>query len=92
MKKHILKQEVLILNLSDSFFNKIEKKTNVNKESIMNLAKKLQGDNMKNEKNLREVIKELSLMTGKEVSKEQEDKIISTVINDKIPKDLDKMI
>lgn len=80
------------MNLSDSFFNKIEKKTNVNKESIMNLAKKLQGDNIKNEKNLREVIKELSSMTGKEVTKEQEDKIISTVINDRIPKDLDKMI
>lgn len=80
------------MNLSDSFFNKIERKTNVNKESIMNLAKKLQGDNMKDEKILREVIKELSSMTGKEVSKEQEDKIINTVVNDKVPDNLDKMI
>lgn len=80
------------MNLSDSFFNKIEKKTNVNKESIMNLAKKLQGDNMKDEKTLREVIKELSSMTGKEVTKEQEEKIISTVVNDKVPDNLDKMI
>ena len=80
------------LNLSDSFFNKVEKKTNVKKDTILNLAKKLQGDNMKNKDNLREVIRELSNMTGKEVSKEQEDKIISTVINDKVPKDIDKMI
>ena len=80
------------MNLSDSFFNKVEKKTNVKKDTILNLAKKLQGDNMKNEDNLREVIRELSNMTGKEVSKEQEDKIISTVINDKVPKDIDKMI
>lgn len=80
------------LNLSDSFFNKVEKKTNVKKDTILNLAKKLQGDNMKNENNLREVIRELSNMTGKEVSKEQEDKIISTVINDKVPNDIDKMI
>ena len=80
------------MNLSDSLFNKIEKKTNVNKESIMSLAKKLQGDNMKDEKTLREVIKELSSMTGREVSKEQEDKIISTVVNDRIPDNLDKMI
>ena len=48
------------MNLSDSFFNKIERKTNVKKSSIMSLAKKLQGDNMKDEKTLREVIKELS--------------------------------
>ena len=45
------------MNISDSFFNKIEKKTNVKKSSILNLAKKLQGDNMKDEKTLREVIK-----------------------------------
>ena len=47
---------------------------------------------MKDEKTLREVIHELSSMTGREVSKEQEDKIISTVINDKVPDNLDKMI
>jgi hypothetical protein len=82
---------VISLNLSDSFFNKIERKTNVKKSSIMNLAKKLQGDNMKDEKTLREVIRELSSMTGKEVSKEQEDKIINTVVNDKVPDNIDKM-
>lgn len=80
------------MNISDSFFNKVERKTNVKKESILNLAKKLQGDNMKNEKNLREVIKELSSLTGKSVSKEQEDKIVNTVINDKVPNNIDKMI
>lgn len=80
------------MRLSDSFFNKVEKKTSVNKESILSLAKKLQGDNIKDEKVLREVIKELSSMTGKEVSKEQEDKIVSTVVNDKVPDNLDKMI
>jgi len=80
------------LNLSDSFFNRVEKKTNVKKETILDLAKKLQGDNMKNEDNLRDVIRELSELTGKNVSKEQEDKIINTVINDSIPKDIDKML
>lgn len=80
------------MNLSDSFFNKVEKKTNVKKDTILDLAKKLQGDNMKNEDNLRSVIRELSELTGKNVSKEQEDKIINTVINDKVPNDLDEMI
>ena len=80
------------MNLSDSFFNRVEKKTNVNKDTILELAKKLQGDNMKNEDNLRDVIRKLSDLTGKNVSKEQEDKIINTVINDNIPKDIDKMI
>ena len=72
--------------------NKIEKKINVNKEIILDLARKLQGDNMKNGNNLRDVIRELSDLTGKSVSKEQEDKIIKTIIDDNVPKDLDKMI
>ena len=33
----------------DSLFNKIEQKTNINKETILNLANKLQNNNMKNE-------------------------------------------
>ena len=77
---------------SDSFFNRIEKKTNVGKETILDLAKKLQQNDLKNEGTLREVIQTLSQMTGKNVSKEQEDKIINAVVTDKVPKDIDKMI
>ena len=80
------------MNLSDNFFKKVEKKTNVKKSTIINLAQKLQGNNMKDEKTLREVIHELSEMTGKGVSKEQEDRIINAVVNDKVPDNLDKMI
>lgn len=47
---------------------------------------------MKNENTLREIIQELGKMTGREVSKEKEDKIISAVVNDKVPKDLDKFV
>ncbi len=79
------------MNFSDSFFNKIEKKTNVNKETILGLAQKLQNGNMKDETTLREVITELGKMTGKEVSVEKQNKIIEAVINDQVPKDIDKM-
>lgn len=80
------------MNFSDSFFNKIERKTKVDKDTILSLAKKLQENDLKNENTLREVIQELGKMTGKEVPKDKEDKIISAVINDKIPKNIDKMI
>jgi len=75
----------------DNFFKRVENKTNVNKDTIMNLAQKLQNSDMKDEKTLREVVKEISNLTGKEVSKEKEDKIINTIINDNVPKDIDKM-
>jgi len=79
------------MNLNDSFFNKVEKKTKVDKKTIISLAEKLQKGNMKDEKTLREVINTLSNMTGKKISKEQSDKIISKVVNDNVPNNIDKM-
>ena len=77
---------------SDSFFKKVEKKTNVDKDTIIKLANKLQNGNMKDKKTLKEVIGTLSQMTGRTVSKEQEEKIINAVVNDKVPNNIDKMI
>lgn len=76
---------------NDKFFDKVEKKSGVGKNTILDLAKKLQQNDLKDEGTLREVIQTLSKMTGKDVSKNQEDKIISAVVNDKVPKDMDKM-
>ena len=78
------------MGFSDSFFKKVEKKTNVNKDTIISLANKLQNGNMKDEKTLKEVINTLSEMTGRTVTKEQEEKIINAVVNDKVPTDIDK--
>jgi len=80
------------MKFSDDFFNKIEKKTNVNKATILDLARKVQNSNMKDENTLRDLIKEISDITGKDVSKEKQDKIINAVIGNKVPKDLDKFV
>ena len=79
------------MNFSDNFFKRVEKKTNVSKDTILSLAEKIQQNDIKNENTLREIIRELSMVTGKEVSKEKEDKIINAVINDNVPKNIDKM-
>ena len=62
--------------LDDSFFKKVEKKTKVDKNTIIGLAEKLQKGNMKDEKTLSEVIDTLSKMTGKKVNKDLKEKII----------------
>ena len=75
----------------DSFFKKVENKSGVSKDTIISLANKLEHSNMKDENVLRDLVKELSNITGKEVSKEKEDKIVSTILNDNVP-DIDKMV
>ena len=75
----------------DSYFKKVEQKTNVNKDAILSLADKLQKGNMKDEKVLSEVVDEIANMTGKSVSSEKKDKIIKTIMKDEVPDNVDKM-
>lgn len=75
----------------DTLFKKIEDKSGVNKDTIMSLADKLQHSDMKDEGVLRDLVHEISSLTGKEVSKEKEDKIINTILKDNVP-DINKMV
>lgn len=77
---------------SDNFFKKIEKKTNVDKDTILSLANKLQQGNMKDETTLKEVIQDISRITGREVSPEKEQKIIDTVLSNGVPKSFNQYL
>lgn len=76
----------------DSLFKKVQDKTNVDKKTILALASKLQNANMKDEATLRAFIQEVGAVTGREVSKEKEDKLVNTIMNDKVPTDFDSMM
>ncbi|MBE6154548.1 MAG: sporulation protein [Firmicutes bacterium] len=77
--------------LDDGFFKKVEKKTKVDKNTIISLAEKLQKGNMKDKNTLSEVIDTLSKMTGKTVNKDLKEKIINKVISDDVPNNVDKL-
>jgi len=77
--------------LNDDVLNKVEKKTNVKKETIINLAKKLSNGNMKDESTIRDVIEALSKATGKNVDESVKEKIINTIKEDKVPGTIEKM-
>lgn len=78
--------------MNDNLFNRITEKTNVDKDTIIGLARKLQEGNFKDRNTLKEIIHELSDITGKEVSEEKENKIIDMIVNDKVPKNLEKYV
>lgn len=80
------------MGFSDNFFKKVQNKTNVDKDTILSLANKLQQGNMKDVDTLKEVIQDISRITGREVSEEKEQKIIDTILSNKVPKNLDKYL
>lgn len=79
--------------VNDELFQKVEKKTKVGKDKIISLAKMVNDSGLKDEKTLKEVISELSVLTGKKVDKTLESKIINAVMDGKVPKggDIEKM-
>ena len=80
------------MRFTDNFFKKVEKKTSVDKDTILSLAEDLKGDNKKNESSLRDVIRKISDLTGKKVPTEKEDKIIETILDDNVPENIEDMI
>lgn len=75
----------------DSFFKRVEKKTNVDKNTIISLAQKLQNSNMKDEKVLRDLVQEIGTITGRDVSEDKTNKIVNAILKDNVPKDIDQM-
>lgn len=78
--------------MGNSFFDKVERKTNVKKEDILSLAKSLQYKDLSNEDEIRQLISDVSDLAGREVSKEKEDKIVDAILKNKVPKSLDGML
>ena len=77
--------------INDSIFKKIENKTNIDKNTILSIADKLQKSDMKDDRVLGELIDDLSKLTGKDVSEEKKEKIIKAIKNDKVPSNLDSI-
>ena len=62
--------------MKENIFDRVEKKTKVKKEDILKLAKKISGQDLSDEDNLRTLIKDVAKLAGKEVSKENIDRLI----------------
>ncbi len=77
--------------MNDEILKKVEKRTKVKKQTIIDLARKLSNGNMKDEATINEVIDTLAIATGKNVSDETKSKIIKTIQDDKVPDNVDKM-
>lgn len=78
--------------MSDKFFDKVEERTKVKKEDIIALAKSVSNQDLNDEKNLRNLIKEVAKLAGKDVSKEKEESIINAVKKDKVPKNFKNIL
>ncbi|AIM17457.1 stage VI sporulation protein F [Neobacillus sedimentimangrovi] len=68
--------------MDNGFFKNIENRTGVNMKDIFELANSLQNANFKDEKTVRGVIRKVSRLANKPVSKQLEDQLVKTIIKD----------
>lgn len=68
--------------MDNNFFKNIEKKTGVNMKDVFELANSLQNANFQDEQTVRSVIRRVSQLANKPVSKEMEQKLVESIVKD----------
>lgn len=68
--------------MDGSFFKRIEKKTGVNFDEIMTLANALSYADFSDEKQVRKIVKKVSRLANKPITKELEDSIVNSILQD----------
>ncbi|MBB6443570.1 stage VI sporulation protein F [Bacillus benzoevorans] len=68
--------------MENNFFKNVEKKTGVNMKDIFELANSLQNANFQDEKTVRNVIRRVSQIANKPVSREMEEQIVQSIVKD----------
>lgn len=77
--------------MQNPFFKQIENKTGVSMEEIFALANAIQHADFSNEKQVRKIVKRVSKVANKPVSKELEDQIVKSIVQDGKSLDLGKI-
>ncbi|RSK26519.1 sporulation protein [Bacillus sp. HMF5848] len=66
--------------MDNNLFKGIEKKTGVNMKDVFELANSVQNANFQDEKTVRSIVHRVSKIANKPVSKDLEDKIVKSIL------------
>ena len=72
-------------------FDKIQQKTNLNPSEIYKVADSMKSADFSDESTVRNLVKRLSKLANKPLSKEMEDKIVQSVTSNNMPLDMQSL-
>ncbi|WP_067725442.1 stage VI sporulation protein F [Oceanobacillus damuensis] len=78
-------------NFQKGMFDKIQKNSNINPDDIFKVADSVKNANFSDEKTVRNLVRHLARMADKPLSKEKEDKIVQSIVNNKMPGDIQSL-
>ncbi|MBM7542509.1 stage VI sporulation protein F [Amphibacillus cookii] len=72
-------------------FDHIQNKANIKPDEIFKVAQSVQNADFSNETTVRDLVKQLSQLANKPISKEKEDKLVQSITKNKFPKDINTL-
>lgn len=78
-------------NFQKGLFDKLQKNANINPEEVYKVADSVKHANFKDEQTVRNLVKQLAQMANKPLSKEREDKIVQSIVNNNMPSDMNSL-
>ncbi|MFD1413870.1 stage VI sporulation protein F [Oceanobacillus jeddahense] len=78
-------------NFQKGMFDKIQKNTNIQPDEVYKVADSVKHADFSDEKTVRNLVRQLSQMANKPLSKEKEDKIVQSIVKNKMPGDVNSL-
>ncbi|MBP1949556.1 stage VI sporulation protein F [Virgibacillus litoralis] len=78
-------------NFQDNLFDKIQQKSDVNPDEIYKVADSVKHADFSDEKTVRDLVRRLSRIANKPISKAKEDKIVKSITSSNMPVDMQSL-
>lgn len=75
-----------------NIFDEINKKVNIDKNKIFEIADSIKNADLSNEVVLRKLIRDIARLANKEVTKELEDNLVKKIKNEGVPLNLNDLL
>ncbi|MGP4107424.1 stage VI sporulation protein F [Virgibacillus sp. L01] len=78
-------------NFQDNLFDKIQQKSDVNPDEIYKVANSVKNADFSDEKTVRDLVRRLSRVANKPISKAKEDQIVKSITSSNMPVDMQSL-
>ena len=72
-------------------FDKIQENSNIDPQDVLKIADSVQSADFSNEKTVRNLVRHLSRLANKRISREKEDKIVESITKNNVPMDMQSL-
>lgn len=77
-----------VSNFQKGMFDKLQQNTNINPDDVYKIADSVKHANFSDEKTVRNLVRQLAKIANKPISQEKENKIVQSIIKNKMPADM----